>query len=51
MIYLIICNTITHEVFTDSQDAKDRVKHLNSKLNIIERMCGYRWAVKEMLLQ
>ena len=51
MIYLVICNSITYEAFTDEQDAIDRKDKLNKTLSIIHRLLGYRWAVKKMLLQ
>ena len=51
MIYLVLCDNIAYEAFTDEQKAVDRVKHLNSILNIFQKMCGYRWAIRKMLVQ
>jgi len=51
MVYLVVCNSITYEAFTDEQKAIDRVRHLNDTISFIHRIAGFRWAVKKMLLQ
>lgn len=51
MIYLVICNSVSYEAFTDEQKADDRVKYLNKRLSFVHKLAGYRWAVKKMLLQ
>jgi hypothetical protein len=51
MIYLIVCNNITYEAFTDKQKADDRVKFLNKTLQFYHKLICLRWTVKKMLLQ
>ena len=51
MIYLVICDSTTYEAFYDHQNAIDRVNHLNSKRTVFQRIFGFKWAVKKMLIQ
>lgn len=51
MIYLVTCDSIAYEAFTDEQEAIDRKDGLNKTLSIMRRLLGFRWAVQKMLLR